>query len=52
MSIEKFGIDTSDMVDTIFPGGESEGLERLRQKMKDEEWVRKFEKPKTSPNSL
>jgi len=36
-----------------FPGGETEGLRRLKQTVVDrEKWVRSFEKPKTSPNSL
>jgi len=35
-----------------FPGGESEALKRLEATMKNKEWVAKFEKPNTSPNSL
>lgn len=35
-----------------FPGGEKEALKRLADKLKDKNWVCKFEKPKTIPNSL
>ncbi|GHP04859.1 cryptochrome-2 [Pycnococcus provasolii] len=35
------------------PGGETEGLARLKQHVVErKQWVREFEKPKTSPNSL
>lgn len=40
------------IVSKKFPGGEKEGLKRLTQKMSNKEWVRDFEKPNTSPNSL
>lgn len=35
-----------------FIGGETEALERLRRVLERRDWVRTFEKPKTSPNSL
>ncbi|EDW02770.1 cryptochrome-2 [Drosophila grimshawi] len=35
-----------------FPGGESEALRRMEASLADEQWVAKFEKPKTAPNSL
>lgn len=39
----------------LFPGGEQEALRRLQAKVGNADradWVRSFEKPKTSPNSL
>mmetsp|Transcript_30200 Transcript_30200/g.48037 ORF Transcript_30200/g.48037 Transcript_30200/m.48037 type:complete len:548 (+) Transcript_30200:499-2142(+) len=38
----------------LFPGGEQEGLRRLDEHICDKKrhWVKSFEKPKTSPNSL
>lgn len=35
-----------------FQGGETEGLKRMKEKLSKKEWVRDFEKPNTSPNSL
>ncbi|XP_078571865.1 cryptochrome-1-like [Branchiostoma floridae x Branchiostoma japonicum] len=35
-----------------FVGGETEALRRLEKSLEDKDWVLKFEKPKTSPNSL
>ncbi|XP_055837387.1 cryptochrome-2 [Episyrphus balteatus] len=35
-----------------FPGGETEGLRRLDESLKNSSWVCSFEKPNTSPNSL
>lgn len=35
-----------------FKGGETEALKRLKEHMENTEYICKFEKPKTSPNSL
>lgn len=35
-----------------FPGGETEGLRRMRVSLADRAWVCAFEKPKTAPNAL
>lgn len=35
-----------------YPGGESKGLERLEQHLKNVKWICSFEKPETLPNSL
>ncbi|KAH8419249.1 hypothetical protein KR222_000338 [Zaprionus bogoriensis] len=35
-----------------FVGGETEGLRRMEASLADEQWVARFEKPNTSPNSL
>jgi len=36
----------------LFPGGETEALDRMRRSLKDHAWVCAFEKPKTHPNAL
>ena len=37
----------------VFPGGETEGLKRLREKVTGRpKWTAEFEKPSTAPNSL
>lgn len=35
-----------------FPGGETRGLERMKDNLKRKRWVLSFEKPRTSPNTL
>lgn len=35
-----------------FPGGETEGLRRMEEVLQKKEWICKFEKPNTSPNSI
>lgn len=38
---------------SLFPGGETEGLRRLESQVSSRpQWVNKFEKPLTAPNSL
>ena len=52
-TLEELDIDENKLFPCIFPGGETEGLKRLKEKIVDrEKWVRSFEKPNTSPNSL
>ncbi|KAL3841767.1 hypothetical protein ACJMK2_019869 [Sinanodonta woodiana] len=36
----------------LFPGGETEGFNRLERMLKKTNWICTFEKPKTEPNSL
>lgn len=36
----------------VFSGGESEALDRMEKMLSRKEWIRKFEKPKTAPNSI
>eukprot|EP00038_Savillea_parva_P020948 m.32916 g.32916 ORF g.32916 m.32916 type:complete len:542 (+) comp4946_c0_seq1:304-1929(+) len=36
----------------LYPGGETEGLLRMDSHLERKAWIRNFEKPKTSPNSL
>jgi cryptochrome len=38
-----------DGLPKMFPGGETEALRRMKEKLGNKEWVHKFEKPKTNP---
>ncbi|XP_073686206.1 cryptochrome circadian regulator 5 [Garra rufa] len=51
-TLEDLGLDTSSLGPDLFPGGEQEALRRLDEHMERTAWVCKFEKPKTSPNSI
>lgn len=51
-TLHELGVDEKDCGPLLYPGGESEALRRLKESMKNENWVAKFEKPMTSPNSL
>ena len=53
-SLEELGVSADQLEPCLFPGGETEALRRLEEKvsMKTAKWVRDFEKPKTEPNSL
>jgi len=53
-TLKELKIDESKMYPVKFPGGESEALRRIDEYICNERksWVCKFEKPKTSPNSL
>lgn len=53
-SLEDLGVvpSASETPEAKFPGGETIALERMERYLAEEEWVCKFEKPRTSPNSL
>eukprot|EP00586_Coscinodiscus_wailesii_P021318 CAMPEP_0172506270 /NCGR_PEP_ID=MMETSP1066-20121228/193352_1 /TAXON_ID=671091 /ORGANISM="Coscinodiscus wailesii, Strain CCMP2513" /LENGTH=535 /DNA_ID=CAMNT_0013283221 /DNA_START=127 /DNA_END=1734 /DNA_ORIENTATION=- len=55
-TLESLGYDGARVakndVKGVFKGGEDEALKRLTKMMSRKAWVAKFEKPKTSPNSL
>lgn len=51
-TLEELGVDETALSECLYPGGETEGLNRLEMYMKKTDWVCKFEKPNTSPNSL
>lgn len=53
-TLKELGVDESALEECKFPGGETEGLRRLNEFVceKNGSWVRSFEKPNTSPNSL
>lgn len=52
--LQTAGRSEADLGPCKFPGGETESLERLMNKISEDNkaWVRNFEKPNTSPNSL
>ena len=53
-TLKELGLEESELQPCKFPGGETEGLQRLEKYIceKNGKWVRGFEKPQTSPNSL
>ncbi|CAB3242988.1 unnamed protein product [Arctia plantaginis] len=51
-TLEEFQIDESNLEPLKYPGGETEGVKRLHMYMGRREWVCKFEKPNSSPNSI
>ncbi|CAG9784866.1 unnamed protein product [Diatraea saccharalis] len=51
-TLQELGIDESSLNPCKYPGGEIEGLKRLHLYMAKKQWVCKFEKPNTSPNSI
>ncbi|XP_053603003.1 cryptochrome-1 [Plodia interpunctella] len=50
--LSELGIDESMLTACKYPGGETEGLKRLHMYMAKKQWVCKFEKPNSSPNSI
>ncbi|KAJ8731792.1 hypothetical protein PYW08_014522 [Mythimna loreyi] len=51
-SLNDLELDESALEPLKYPGGETEGLRRLNMYMARRQWVCKFEKPNSSPNSL
>jgi len=53
-TLKELGVSKEDLGECLFPGGETEGLRRMSDMISSKRaaWVRKFEKPATSPNSL
>ncbi|XP_035217616.1 cryptochrome-1-like isoform X2 [Stegodyphus dumicola] len=51
-TLEELRVNPEILYPCLYPGGESEGMKRLEHVLQDEEWICKFEKPNTSPNSL
>ncbi|XP_013201110.1 cryptochrome-1 [Amyelois transitella] len=51
-TLSDLGIDESELKPSKYPGGETEGLKRLHLYMAKKQWVCKFEKPNSSPNSI
>ncbi|XP_042239128.1 cryptochrome-1-like isoform X2 [Homarus americanus] len=51
-TLAELGVDEGSLQPCLYPGGETEALRRLDKYMMRKTWVCKFEKPKTSPNSL
>ena len=51
-NLAAMGVDESQCGPLLYPGGETEALNRFKLKFKNEQWICSFEKPETSPNSL
>ena len=51
-TLPELGLDPATLEPELYPGGETEGLARLERSLARPAWVCRFEKPKTSPNSL
>ncbi len=51
-SLQQLGYPQPPSSTSRFPGGESEGLRRLKRHMQRKEWVAAFKKPDTSPTAL
>lgn len=53
-TLEEIDINEEKECDPLnkYPGGELEALKRLELKLSNKQWICKFEKPETSPNSL
>ncbi|KAL8572787.1 hypothetical protein ACOMHN_024963 [Nucella lapillus] len=51
-SLADLGKKESECGPRLYPGGETEALERMDRHLKKINWICKFEKPQTSPNSL
>ncbi|XP_071454618.1 cryptochrome-2 [Hetaerina americana] len=51
-TLHDLGVKEETMGPTLYPGGETEALKRLKKYISRKDWICKFEKPYTSPNSL
>uniref|UniRef100_A0A1B6LDP8 Photolyase/cryptochrome alpha/beta domain-containing protein n=1 Tax=Graphocephala atropunctata TaxID=36148 RepID=A0A1B6LDP8_9HEMI len=51
-TLEELGVDPGGLGPCLFPGGETEALRRMEEHIARKEYICKFEKPNTSPNSL
>ncbi|XP_072940792.1 cryptochrome-1-like [Epargyreus clarus] len=51
-TLADLGFDESTLGETKYPGGETEAIKRLNFYMAKKQWVCKFEKPNSSPNSI
>lgn len=45
-------VDVEKLGENLYPGGESEALNRLCKVLQNKTWICKFEKPNTAPNSI
>ncbi|KAG8176361.1 hypothetical protein JTE90_020759 [Oedothorax gibbosus] len=51
-TLEELGVNESQLNPCKYPGGETEALKRLQKYLPKEEYICKFAKPDTSPNSI
>lgn len=51
-TLKELKVADASLGPVLYPGGETEALVRMRRYLANVSWIRSFEKPKTSPNSL
>ena len=51
-TLDDLQVNVKDLGPSKFRGGETEALARMERCLKNTKWIREFEKPNTSPNSL
>ncbi|XP_042901352.1 cryptochrome-1 isoform X2 [Parasteatoda tepidariorum] len=51
-TLEELGVKVNDLYPCLYPGGETEALKRLERSLSNEQYVCKFSKPDTFPNSI
>lgn len=51
-TLQELEVNEANLGDNLYPGGETEGLKRFQTILRKTDWICRFEKPKTSPNSL
>ncbi|GBO23249.1 Cryptochrome-1 [Araneus ventricosus] len=51
-TLKELNVNESELSPCLYPGGETEALARLERVTANEEYICKFEKPNTSPNSI
>ncbi|CAL1529568.1 unnamed protein product [Lymnaea stagnalis] len=51
-TLAELGKSESDCGPLLYPGGETEALDRMERHLKKINWICTFEKPNTSPNSI
>lgn len=51
-TLDELGVDAATLGENLYPGGESEALNRLSKVLQNKTWICKFEKPSTAPNSI
>lgn len=50
--LTELGVDLTKLHENLYPGGETEALNRLNKVLQNKTWICKFEKPNTAPNSI
>lgn len=51
-TLKNLKVDIDALGECLYPGGETEALDRMHKFLKKTNWICGFEKPNTSPNSL
>lgn len=51
-TLQELGVEETSLTECLYPGGETEALKRMNMYLQKKQWICKFEKPNTSPNSI